>query len=336
MVWAMLVELGRTILTPPVFLAPMAGITDVPFRAVATRFGAGLVVSEMVASGDVVRGRADARAKAELGLDDVRTAVQLAGREPGAMAEAARWCAGQGARIIDINFGCPAKKVTNGLSGSALMREPDLALRLVEAVVGAVAADGVPVTVKMRLGWDEGCMNAPEIAARAEAAGAAMVTVHGRTRCQFYDGTADWAAIAAVKRAVSVPVVVNGDIASAADARRALALSGADGVMVGRAARGRPWLLGEIAAALAGREPPAPPAGAARARLVADHYRATVAFYGPVLGVRVARKHLGWYLDGIAGAAALRARLLRLADARAVERALRDELADLAELAVAA
>ena len=186
-------------LDPPVFLAPMAGITDVPFRTLAVRLGAGLVVSEMVASGEVLRGRPEARARAELGLERGRTAVQLAGREPGAMAEAARWVAGQGARLIDINFGCPAKKVTNGLSGSALMREPDLALRLIEAVVGAVE---VPVTVKMRLGWDAGSINAPEIARRAEAAGVRMVTVHGRTRCQFYDGAADWAAVARVKPAV--------------------------------------------------------------------------------------------------------------------------------------
>ena len=301
----------------------MAGITDVPFRAVATRFGAGRVVSEMVASGDVVRGRPDACARAELGLDDARTAVQLAGRDARAMAEAARWCAGQGARIIDINFGCPAKKVTNGLSGSALMKEPDLALRLVEAVVAAV---DVPVTVKMRLGWDHGALNAPDIAARAEAAGVAMVTVHGRTRCQFYDGTADWAAIAAVKRAVAIPVIANGDIRSAADARRALALSGADGVMIGRAARGRPWLVGEIAAVLAGHAPPAPPRGAALARLVADHYRATVEFYGPALGVRVARKHVGWYLDRLPGMAAARSRLMALSDPRLVLAELRAAL----------
>ncbi len=304
----------------------MAGITDLPARAVALGFGAGRVVSEMVASAEVVKARPSARARAELGLGAERTAVQLAGREAGPMAEAARFCAGAGARVIDINFGCPAKKVTSGLSGSALMRDPDHALRLVEAVVGAV---DVPVTLKMRLGWDAASMNAPEIAARAAGAGVRLIAVHGRTRCQFYEGRADWAAIAAVKRAVRVPVIANGDIMDAGDARRALALSGADGVMIGRGARGRPWVLGQVAAVLAGRRPPAAPSGAALAELVGGHYEAILGFYGRDLGVRVARKHVGWYLEA-AGAGALRDRLVRIGDPAVVLRELRAGLSDVA------
>jgi nifR3 family TIM-barrel protein len=309
----------------PVLLAPMAGITDLPARALALQMGASLVVSEMVASADMVNARPSARARAELGLGEARTAVQLAGRETRWMAEAARRCAGQGARLIDINFGCPSKMVTNGLSGSALMRDPDHALRLVEAVVGAV---DVPVTVKMRLGWDADCMTAPQIARRAEEAGVAMVTVHGRTRCQFYKGAADWGAIAAVKAAVTIPVIANGDIVDAATAREALRLSGADGVMIGRGARGRPWLLGQVAAVLNGRQPPASPDGAGRAALIAAHYEAMLRFHGRELGLRMARKHLGWYLDAIPGAAPLRRALMVETDAATVLDLLRSRLAD--------
>ncbi|MEH6672910.1 MULTISPECIES: tRNA dihydrouridine synthase DusB [unclassified Sulfitobacter] len=281
-------------LDPPVLLAPMAGITDLPFRNLVASFGAGLVVSEMVASVDMINARPGALEKAELGLGVEGTAVQLAGREAAPMAEAARMVEGQGARVIDINMGCPAKKVTQGFSGSALMKTPDHALRLIEAVVNAVK---VPVTLKTRLGWDDDMLNAPQIAARAEEAGITMITIHGRTRCQFYKGAADWAAIAGVKQAVSIPVIANGDIISTAAARQALAQSGADGVMIGRGAQGKPWLLAQVAHELFGAPAPVIPQGADFARMVADHYEAIIQFYGEVIGLRVARKHLGWYMD---------------------------------------
>lgn len=281
-------------LTPPVLLAPMAGITDLPFRDLVASFGAGLVVSEMVASHDMLNARQGTREKAELGLDAAGTAVQLAGREAAPMAEAARMVEAQGAKVIDINMGCPAKKVTQGFSGSALMRTPDHALSLIEAVVRAVS---IPVTLKTRLGWDDQLLNAAQIARRAEDAGIRMITIHGRTRCQFYTGKADWAAIAEVKQAVNIPVIANGDILDSASARRALAQSGADGVMVGRGARGRPWLLAQIAHDLFGTPAPVIPQGPAFARMVRGHYDAMIRFYGETLGLRVARKHLGWYMD---------------------------------------
>jgi tRNA-dihydrouridine synthase B len=289
----------------------MAGITDLPFRRLVRRFGAGLVVSEMVASQEMVQAKPGVRERAELGLAVDGTAVQLAGREARWMAEAARMVEASGARIIDINMGCPAKKVTKGLSGSALMRTPDHALRLIEAVVGAV---GVPVTLKTRLGWDDGMMNAPDIARRAEAAGIRMITIHGRTRCQFYRGSADWEAIRAVRDAVSIPVIANGDIVNADTARRALAQSGAAGVMIGRGAQGRPWALAQIGAALSGRTVPAAPRGGALAGLVAGHYEDTLAFYGPELGAKMIRKHLGWYMDGAGTPPELRREVLTAAD----------------------
>ncbi len=301
------ISLAHTEITMPVFLAPLAGITDLPFRALVSTFGAGLVVSEMVASQEMVQAKPGVREKAELGFDSANTAVQLAGRDAHWMAEAARMVEGNGAKIIDINMGCPAKKVVNGYSGSALLKDLDHALGLIEAVV---AATDLPVTLKTRLGWDDALLNAPELARRAEAAGIQMITIHGRTRCQFYKGRADWAAIAAVKEAVSIPVIANGDIISAATARVALTQSGADGIMIGRGAQGRPWVLAQIAAELRGARGPATPEGHALIAFVAGHYEAMLSFYGPDLGGRVARKHLGWYMDGCATPQALRREVL--------------------------
>lgn len=310
----------------PVALAPMAGITDLPFRRMVARFGAGLLVSEMVASGEMLTSKPSVRAKAriDLGLGEhgIAGSVQLAGREAQPMAEAARLVAGLGAKIIDINMGCPAKKVTGGASGAALMRDPDHALRLIEAVVGAV---DVPVTLKMRLGWDDTVQTAPEIARRAEAVGVRMMVIHGRTRMQFYTGHADWSRIAPVVEAVSVPVLANGDVVDAASAKAALAASGAAGVMVGRGAQGAPWRLAQISHALYGTPAPELPAKGALVELILAHYEGILGFYGAALGLRLARKHLGWYLGAVQGAdASLRGAMMQaetVAEAQALVRA---------------
>ena len=307
----MRIVLGNQVINPPVLLAPLAGITDVPFRNLVQSFGAGLVVSEMVASHEMVQKKPGVRERAELGFGIASTSVQIAGREAYWMAEAARMIESNGAKIIDINMGCPAKKVTSGQSGSALMRTPDFALELVEAVVKATSLD---VTLKMRLGWDDNSLNAPYIAARAEAAGIKMITVHGRTRCQFYNGVANWAAISQVKAAVSIPVIANGDIVDVASARLALEQSGADGIMVGRGAQGAPWRLAEISSKLYGTPEPIIPRGNPLGELIIGHHQAILDFYGKVLGVKNARKHLGWYLDGLQVTPELRQSLLRSVD----------------------
>ncbi len=303
--------IGSLKLSASVALAPLSGITDVPFRALVRSFGAELVYSEMVASGELLRGLTETRLRASPDGSGLH-AVQLAGRDAGSMSEAARRVASDGADLIDINMGCPAKKVVGGLSGAALMRDLDHALRLIEATVEGAGA--VPVTLKMRLGWDRASINAPELARRAEAAGIRLVTVHGRTRDQFYDGHADWPAIAAVKAAVSIPVVANGDLRDRAGEIRMRRESRADGVMIGRGACGRPWLP----AMLAGTMP------AARWResfgdLVSGHYEAMLRHYGHDVGMRHARKHLGWYVDAFSAASGVDLTLDKAAMLRAVD-----------------
>src|SRR6185437_981103 len=302
-----LLQIGPVSAPNCVLLAPMSGITDAPFRRVADRHGAGLVVSEMTACAALAQGRREASVRSQ-GQGVAIHVVQLAGCEARWMAEGARVAESQGAHMIDINMGCPSKQVTEGAAGSALMRDVNHALSLVEATVAAVR---VPVTLKMRLGWDHDNLNAPELARRAEQAGIRMITVHGRTRCQFYTGEADWPAVRAVKQAVTIPVVVNGDIRSFDDVTKALAASGADAVMVGRAAQGRPWFPGQVARYIAtGKREPAPPLRE-QFTLIDTLYDEMLVHHGLAIGRRHARKHLGWALDSAAATTGVSTDLLK-------------------------
>jgi tRNA-dihydrouridine synthase B len=324
----MSIRIGKVTTRNRVFLAPMSGVTDEPFRAMAYKHGAGLVVSEMVASEELVKSRPDMVRRATGAGKVTPFVIQLAGREARWMGEGAKLAEDLGANIVDINMGCPARQVTGGLSGSALMRDLDHALTLIDATVKAVR---VPVTLKMRLGWDHSSLNAPELARRAELAGVSMVTVHGRTRCQFYGGKADWQAIRNVREAISIPLIANGDGSSPADAREMLEASGADGIMLGRAAYGRPWWPGVIAQALDPGSGITVPSLDDEAEIVREHHQFIISYHGHHHGNRIARKHVGWTIARLEErrmlpkdtAAAWRRRLLGNDDNTAVALGLR-------------
>ena len=313
------IHIGPLSIDCPVILAPMTGVTDLPFRKLVRHFGSGLNVTEMIASPAMIRETRQSLQKAAWDAVEEPVSLQLAGCSPREMAEAAKLNADRGAAIIDINMGCPVKKVVNGEAGSALMRDLPLAAALIEATVKAV---DVPVTVKMRMGWCHDSLNAPELARIAEDLGAKMITVHGRTRNQMYKGEADWAFVRKVKEAVSLPVIVNGDICTLAEMARALELSGADGAMIGRGAYGKPWLLGQAMHWLRHGTEIAAPDLATQFELVLEHYDAMLAHYGEVTGVKMARKHLGWYTKGLPGSAEFRNRVNFIDDAAAVVRTL--------------